>query len=96
MPVPGYEEGKPPRKERTVDPWAAVKDKKVNFLKAAGSRCLARGEAIKYGGHASIDRRHGRRRDRRWDSNDYVGKYPEVARQSLFRLWPHLQARILP
>jgi hypothetical protein len=60
--------------------------------------CAWPDKTIKHEGHMSVSRRdrHSRRRDRRRVGSDYVSKYPEATRQSLFRLWLHLQARILP
>jgi hypothetical protein len=50
------------------------------------------------GGHipVSCGDRHGRRHDQRRVGGDYVSKCPKMARQSLIRLWPHLQACNLP
>jgi hypothetical protein len=56
------------------------------------------GETIKRGGRGSISRgdRHGSWCDRRRTSGDYVSERTEAARQSPIKLWPNLQARILP
>jgi hypothetical protein len=56
------------------------------------------GETIRHGGRGSVSRgdRLGSWRDRRRIGSEYVSKCMEAARQSLVKLWPHLQARILP
>jgi hypothetical protein len=56
------------------------------------------GKTIKCGGHESVSRgdMRGSWHDRRRTSSGYVSKRTEAARQSPIKLWPHLQARILP
>jgi hypothetical protein len=55
-------------------------------------------KSIKCGGHGSVSRgdRRGSWRVRRRAGNNYNSKRTEAARQSLVKLWPHLQAHILP
>jgi hypothetical protein len=56
------------------------------------------GETIMRGGRGSVSRgdRHGSWRDRKRSGNDYVSKHTKAARQSPVKVWPHLQALILP
>jgi hypothetical protein len=55
-------------------------------------------ETIMHGGRGSVSRgdRRGSWRVQRRTGSDYVSKRPKAARQSPVKLWPHLQARILP
>jgi hypothetical protein len=50
------------------------------------------------GGRGSVSRgdRRGSWRVRRRTGSDYISKRTKVARQLPVKLWPHLQARILP
>jgi hypothetical protein len=77
------------------------KTEKVNFQNQCSGIKAPRawpGETIKCEGHGSASRwdRRGSWRDRRRTGSDYVSKRTEAARQSPIKLWPHLQARILP
>jgi hypothetical protein len=56
------------------------------------------GETIMRGGRGSVSRgdRCGSWRVRRRTGSDYISKHTKVARQLPVKLWPHLQARILP
>jgi hypothetical protein len=56
------------------------------------------GATTRRGGRGSVSRgdRLGSWRDRRRTSSDYDSKRMEAARQSPIKLWPHLQACILP
>jgi hypothetical protein len=79
----------------------AAEDKEGEFLNQRSGIEAPRawsGETIRRGGRGSVSRgdRHGSWRDRRWDGDDYVSKHTEAVRQSPIKLWPHLQARILP
>jgi hypothetical protein len=80
---------------------AAAEDREGNFSNQCNSIEAPRawpGETIMCGGRGSVGRRdrRGSWRDRRRTGSDYVSKHTEAARQSTFKLWPHLQARILP
>jgi hypothetical protein len=80
---------------------AAVEDREGEFLNQRSGIEVPRawpGETIRHGGHGSVSHgdRHGSWRDRRQTSRDYVSQRTEAACQSPIRLWPHLQARILP
>jgi hypothetical protein len=80
---------------------AATEDKKGEFLNRCRNIEAPRawpGETIRRGGHGSVSRRDrcGSWRDRRRTGGDYVSKRTEAARQSPIKLWPYLQARILP
>jgi hypothetical protein len=53
---------------------------------------------IKYDGHGPVSRgnRRGKRHDRRWAGGNCADGRIGAAGQPQSRLWPHLQARILP
>jgi hypothetical protein len=53
---------------------------------------------IKYEGHGPVNRgnRCGSQRDHRRANSNCVNRHAGAAGQSPIRLWPHLQARILP
>jgi hypothetical protein len=77
------------------------KTKKLNFQKCVQRLEAPRAwpnKAIQCGGHGSVscgDRRGSQRDQWRTDSNCTNGR-TEATSQSLAKLWPHLQARILP
>jgi hypothetical protein len=73
----------------------------VNFQnQCSGTEALRVGpsKTIKCGGHGSVSRgdMRGGWRDRRRTGSDYISKRTKATCQSLIKLWPHLQARILP
>jgi hypothetical protein len=53
---------------------------------------------IKYGGHGLVSRggRRGSRRDHRRAGSNCINGCAGAASRSPVKLWPHLQARILP
>jgi hypothetical protein len=55
-------------------------------------------KAIKCGDHGSVSHgdKRGSWRDRRQTGSNYDSKRTEAVCQSSVKLWPHLQARILP
>jgi hypothetical protein len=55
-------------------------------------------EGIKCGGHGPVSRgdRRGSRRDHGRAGSNCINKRAGAVSQSLVKLWPHLQARILP
>jgi hypothetical protein len=55
-------------------------------------------ETTRRGGRGSVSRgdKYGSWRDQRRIDGEYVSKRTEAARHSPIKLWPHLQARILP
>jgi hypothetical protein len=80
---------------------AAAEDREGEFLNQCSGIEAPRAwleETIRHGGRGSVSRgdTHGSWRDRRRVGGDYVSKHTEAARQSPIKLWPHLQARILP
>jgi hypothetical protein len=80
---------------------AATEDREGDFLNQCSGTEAPRAwpsETIRRGGRGSVSRgdRHGSWHDRRWIGGDYVSKRTEAAHQSPIKLWPHLQARILP
>jgi hypothetical protein len=98
-PVPGCREGEPPLALCRLG--AAAEDREGNFSNQCSGIKAPRawpGETIMRGGRGLVSRdyRHGSWRDRRRTGGDYVSKRTEAARRSPVKLWPHLQARILP
>jgi hypothetical protein len=80
---------------------AAAEDREGDFLNQCSGIEAPHawpGETIRRGGRGSVSRGdiHGSWRDRRRSGGDNVSKRTEAARQSPIKLWPHLQARILP
>jgi hypothetical protein len=80
---------------------AVAEDREGNFSNQCSGIEAPRawpGKTIMRGGRGSVSRvyRRGSWRDRRRTGSDYVSKRTEAARQSPVKLWPHLQARILP
>jgi hypothetical protein len=55
-------------------------------------------KGIKYGGHGPVSRegRHGSRRDHSRAGSNYINGCAGAASRSPVKLWPRLQARILP
>jgi hypothetical protein len=95
------EEGKPPHALVLRLLEAAVEDREGEFSKPMqryrGTPRVARQNHHVWG-HGSVSRgdRCGSWRDRRRTGSDYVSKHTEAARQLPVKLWPHLQARIVP
>jgi hypothetical protein len=80
---------------------AAAEDREGEFLNQCSGIEAPRvwpGETIRRGGRGSVSRgdKHGSWRDRRRIGGDYVSKSTKATHQSPVKLWPHLQARILP
>jgi hypothetical protein len=95
------QKGEPPLAPALCLLGAAAEDREGDFLNQCSGIEVPRawpGKTIRHGGRGSVSRgdRHGSWRDRRWIDSDYVSKCTEAARQSPIKLWPHLQARILP
>jgi hypothetical protein len=80
----------------TTPPWGRHRRQKDFQNQCSGIE--APSKSIKCGGHMSVTRGDRRRswRVRRRASSNYDNKRTEAARQSPIKLWPHLQARILP
>jgi hypothetical protein len=99
-PVPGCRTHRRSRQYRASS-RPSQKTKKLNFQKP-----MQRLEAphawpnkdIKYGGHGPVSRRgrRGSRRDHRRASSNCINGCTGAASRSSVKLWPHLQARILP
>jgi hypothetical protein len=99
--VPGCRKGEPPHAPVARFLGAAAEDREGDFSNQCNGIEAPRAwpsETIRRGGHGSVSRgdRHGSWRDRRRIGGDYVSKRTEAAHQSPIKLWPHLQARILP
>jgi hypothetical protein len=77
------------------------KTKKINFQKPRQRLEVPRAwpnKDIKYGGHGPVSRgnRRGSRRDHRRAGSKCINRHAGAASRSPVKLWPHLQARILP
>jgi hypothetical protein len=99
--VPGCRKGEPPHAPVVRFLGAAAEDREGDFLNQCSGIKAPRAwpdETIRRGGHGSVCRedRHRSWHDRRRIGGDYVSKRTEAARHSPIKLWPHLQARILP
>jgi hypothetical protein len=99
--VPGCRKSEPPLALVLRPLGAAAEDREGEFLNQCSGIEAPRawpGETIRPGGRGSVSHgdRHGSWRDRRWIGGDYVSKSTEAAHQSPVKLWPHLQAHILP
>jgi hypothetical protein len=99
--VPGCRKSEPPLALVLRLLGAAAEDREGDFLNQCSGIEAPRvwpSETIRRGGRGSVSRgdRHGSWRDRRRIGDDYVSERTEAARQSPIKLWPHLQARILP
>jgi hypothetical protein len=99
--VPGCRKGEPPHAPVARFLGATTEDREGDFLNQCSGIEAPRawpGETIRRGGRGSVSRgdRHGSWHDRRQIGGDYVSKRTEAARQSPIKLWPHLQAHILP
>jgi hypothetical protein len=73
----------------------------VNFQNQGGGIEAPRAwpsETIECGGHGSVSRRDrlDSWRDCGRAGSDYVSRRTGAVRQSPIKLWPHLQARVLP
>jgi hypothetical protein len=83
-----------------VSSGPSQKTKKISFQnQCSDSRHPAWPNSdIKYEGHGPVNRRNrrGSRRDHRWAGSNCINRRVGAAGQSPIRLWPHLQARILP
>jgi hypothetical protein len=99
--VPGCRKSKLPLASVLRLLGATAEDRKGEFLNQCSGIKAPRvwpDETIRRGGRGSVSRgdKHGNWHDRRRIGSDYVRKRMEAARQSPIKLWPHLQARILP
>jgi hypothetical protein len=77
------------------------KTKKINFQKPTQRLEAPRAwpnKGIKYGGHGPVSHRgrHGSRRDHRRAGSNCINGRAGAASRSPVKLWPRLQARILP
>jgi hypothetical protein len=95
--------GKPHRRSRQYRAFSrpSQKAKEINFQnRCSDSRHPAHGptKTLKYGGHGPVSRggRRGSRRDHRRAGSNYINECAGAASRSPVKLWPHLQARILP
>jgi hypothetical protein len=99
--VPGCRKSEPPLAPVLCLLGAAAEDIEGEFLNRCSDIEAPRtwlGETVRRGrrGSVSCGDRHGSWRDRRQIGGDYISKRTEAARESPIKLWPHLQARILP
>jgi hypothetical protein len=101
VPVPEYGEVAPPLAPVPHLLGAAAEDREVKFSKQMQRHEAPRAwpdKAIKCGGNRSVSR--GDRRDSRHDhgrtGSNCINGRAETVSQSPIKLWPHLQARILP
>jgi hypothetical protein len=99
--VPGCGEGELPLAPVLCRLGAIAEDIGGDFLNRCSSNEAPRArpsETIMRGGRGSVSRgdRRGSWCDRRRAGSDYVSKRMKAACQSPTKLWPHLQARILP
>jgi hypothetical protein len=99
--VPGYREVEPSLATVLCSLSTAAEGEKAIFQNQCSGIEAPRtwpNKTIKCGSHGSVSRgdMRGSWRDRRRVGSDYVSKRTEAARQSSIKLWPHLQARILP
>jgi hypothetical protein len=101
MSVSEYKKSEPPLAPVSRLLGAATEDREGNFSNQCSGIEAPRvwlSETIMRGGRGSVSRgdKRGSWRDRRRTDSDYVSERTETAHQSPTRLWPHLQARILP
>jgi hypothetical protein len=101
MSVPRCRKSEPPPAPILRLLGATIEDREGDFLNQCSgieAPLAWPGETIRRGGRRSVSRgdRHGSWRDRRRIGGDYASKRMEAAHQSPIKLWPHLQARILP
>jgi hypothetical protein len=80
---------------------AATEDEEVKFSKPMQRLEAPRAwpnKAIKCEGHGSVSRgdRCGSRRDQGRTGSNYTNRRAKTAIQSPIKLWPHMEARILP
>jgi hypothetical protein len=99
--VPRCREGESPHAPVVRFLGVAAEDREGDFLNQCSGIEAPRAwlsETVRRGSHGSVSRgdRHDSRRARRRIGSDYVSKRMEAARQSLIKLWPHLQAHVLP
>jgi hypothetical protein len=100
-PVPEYREVEPPLAPVPHLLGTATEDGEVKFSKLMQRLEAPRAwpnKAIKCGGHGSVSRgdRRGSRSDQGWTGSNCTSGRAKAANQSSDKLWPHLQARILP
>src|SRR5699024_1863353 len=99
--VSEYRKSEPPLAPVLCLLGAAAEDREGNFSNRCSGIEAPRtwpDETIMRGGRGSVIRgvRRGSWRVRRRTGSNYVSKRTKAARQSPVKLWPHLQARILP
>jgi hypothetical protein len=101
VPVPGYRKVAPPLAPIPRLLEAVAEDKEDKFSKPMQRLEAPRAwpnKDIKYGGHGPVSRRgrRGSQQDQRRAGSNYINGRAGVASRSPVKLWPHLQARILP
>jgi hypothetical protein len=100
-PIHEYREVAPPLAPVPCLLEAAAEDGEVKFSKPMTRLEAPRAwpnKSIKCGGHKSVSHRdrRGSRRDQGRTGSNYTNGRAETVSQSPIKLWPHLQARILP
>jgi hypothetical protein len=100
-PVSAYREVAPPLAPVPRLLGATAEDEEVKFSKPMQRLEAPRAwpnKAIKYEGQGSVSRggRRGSRCDQGRTDSNYTNGRAKIANQSPAKLWPHLQARVLP
>jgi hypothetical protein len=101
VPIPRCRKSEPPHVPVVRPLEATSEDREGNFLNQCSSIEAPRAwpdETTRRGGRWSVSRggKYGSWHGLRRIGGEYVSKRTKAARQSPIKLWPHLQARILP
>jgi hypothetical protein len=98
--LPGAEKSHRRSHQCHVSSGPSRKTEKISFrtVQRLEAACAWPSGGIKYENHGPVNRgnRRGSRHDHRRAGSNCVNRHAGAAGQPLIKLWPHLQARILP